>query len=413
MNPIHFGTKRSFWLIRALGSLGLAAAGVAMATTGRGSAVVWMGVAAVVFFGVGAVVGIVQGTRRGPRLTLDADGVHDRTLGVGVIAWPDIAGVAPYLVAQKPFVGLHLREPAKYVARASGLKQLLVRLNAGSGMPPFSLNLAGLDADPTQVVELLASMQRKLGGRRQDTAREFDRANDDDDEADHEPPSAERVARRALVLAAVAARGDVERRGATADNVRFQHDMLRWLDEAGAGSECEPHERRLLEAAIASLTPRDVVNASWNAEGMAVLAWALGRAELPPFDHPCRTAAVAQALGFLQPPQRSAPAAASLREPQEIAAVARRIFTVHWRLREFSLRREPIDFGAVAARTNFGLDLGGLPIVDGDLAIDDVPLARVSEDRWRECLSIAVERHRALNWLKGSEPVYSEVSTDT
>src|SRR6476660_6359154 len=104
MTPLHFGTKRRFWLTRALGGLGMAMVAAMMARAGAGSLTGWVGIAGVIFFGVGAIVGVVQGTRRGPRLTLDAHGVHDRTLGVGVIAWSDIMNAEPYGVARQPFV---------------------------------------------------------------------------------------------------------------------------------------------------------------------------------------------------------------------------------------------------------------------------------------------------------------------
>ena len=157
MIPLHFGTKSSFWLSRAVGGLAMAAVSVMMARAGAGSAVGWVGIVGVIFFGAGAVVGIFQGTRRGPRLTIDEQGIHDRTLGVGVIAWSDIANAEPYGVARQPFVALHLREPSKYLERASPLKRFLARLNRGSGLTPFSVNLVGLDADPAQVAELIMS----------------------------------------------------------------------------------------------------------------------------------------------------------------------------------------------------------------------------------------------------------------
>src|SRR4029079_3362384 len=99
MTPVHFGTKRSFWLKRAVGGLFMAALSVMMARSGSGTAVGWMGIAGAIFFGAAAVVGIIQGARRGPRLPLDAQGIHDRTLGVGVIDWSDITNAEPYGVA--------------------------------------------------------------------------------------------------------------------------------------------------------------------------------------------------------------------------------------------------------------------------------------------------------------------------
>lgn len=157
MTALHYGTKRSFWLYRAFGGAVMASGGVAMLRQGGlGTPLGWFGLAAVLFFGAATVVGLVQGTRRGPRLTLDAQGVHDRSLGVGVIAWEDIRSAVPYGVARQPFIALHLRDTDKYLARASLVKRLLARLNAGSGLPPFSVNLAGVDADPMEVAEMIA-----------------------------------------------------------------------------------------------------------------------------------------------------------------------------------------------------------------------------------------------------------------
>ena len=157
MTPIHYSTKRSFWLLRAAGAIAFAALCATFMRGVVGSAGWWLGLAALTFFGIGAVVGLVEGTRRGPRLTLDETGVHDRSLGVGVIEWADIVSAEPYGVAKKPFIGLELRDPAKYIARASTFKRLLARLNSGSGMPAFSVNLVGLDADPMEVANLIMS----------------------------------------------------------------------------------------------------------------------------------------------------------------------------------------------------------------------------------------------------------------
>lgn len=228
------------------------------------------------------------------------------------------------------------------------------------------------------------------------------------------PPPAERVACRALVLAAVAARSFVETQRSSEDSTAFQQDLVAWLDEIGAGAECEPRERRLLEAPVGTLSAADAVNGSWDAEAMVVLAWALGRVELPAFDAPCKPRVVADALGFWQERAQSVLCAPSLRGPAEIDALANALFAVHWRLREFSLRRTAMDFRASAEHAWFGpLDLSGVPLVEDDLAIDGAPLAPVPEQRWRECLSIAAERHRAVNWLLGYEPVYADVTADT
>lgn len=228
------------------------------------------------------------------------------------------------------------------------------------------------------------------------------------------PPSAERVACRALVLTAMAARSYVEGEGPGDDSTAFQRDLLHWLELVGAATECEPRERRVLVAPIGTLTQAEAINAGWDAEAMVVLAWALGRAELPSFSQTCKPRAVGDALGFWSARDHSVLAAPTLRDPEEIGALADQLFAVHWRLREFYLNPVPLDFRDIAERASFGpLDVSRLPFVEGDLAIDGVPLALVQDERWRDCLRIAGERHRAANWLLGFEPLYSEVTADT
>jgi hypothetical protein len=165
MNTIHFGTNHRFWLWRGLGAILMAAiSGAMVVTEGWRSVAGWFGIAGVLFFGIATVVGLWQGTRRGPRLTLDEEGLRDRTLNVGVIAWTDIISIEPYGVAGQPFIGLRLQDPSKYLERTSGIWRMLAWVNSGSGFP-LSLNLVGLDADPLQVVDLIIARysQRDLG----------------------------------------------------------------------------------------------------------------------------------------------------------------------------------------------------------------------------------------------------------
>jgi predicted amidophosphoribosyltransferase len=86
-----------------------------------------------------------------------------------------------------------------------------------------------------------------------------------------EPPLVRQVAARALVLAAVAARGDLER----------QHDQsawhlpLAWLKGVGGAAALEAQERAFLKSAAGQAEEMVIAAASWRREGLAVLAWAL------------------------------------------------------------------------------------------------------------------------------------------
>ena len=237
---------------------------------------------------------------------------------------------------------------------------------------------------------------------------------DDFEEIEFNPPAASRVAARALVLCATVCRASLEGHSQEVEAETLRQQILEWIDAVGLQSELEDAERQLLAAPLGTLDERVVIDATWNGEAMGVLAWALGRYELPPYDQIVSSPSIGEAIGFLEEYGDTALAAARLRSSSEIDRFRERMFALHWRLREFSLRRGTIDLEEFASKCGFGpLDISALELVRRDLAIDGRSLLDVSEERWHECLSIASERHRAANWLAGYESVYSEVTADT
>jgi hypothetical protein len=163
---------------------------------------------------------------------------------------------------------------------------------------------------------------------------------------------------------------------------------------------------------MGSLDDRGRIVGSWRQEGAAVLAWALGLIALPSHTALVEGNALGDALGLLA----AEPAAlrASLRAPREIDAMARRLLGIHWRLREQRTAPGPRDFRAFSRDSWFGgFDLDGIALAGNDLAIGGVPITEASERDVRMCLSIAMERHQAMNWLLGTHPLYSKVETPT
>jgi hypothetical protein len=228
--------------------------------------------------------------------------------------------------------------------------------------------------------------------------------DDEEDDVDVEPPAPEAVLRRAQILVALAARGFGQtpfRRG-PADEIRT------WFDARGLRAFAEPEEIALIEAT--KLNDREVVGATWGIEGAGVLAWSLGLMELPPHDVSVDLKVVGDACGFRSnddPPLRPIAHA-------ELEAKAAQLLTIHWRLREFIfVNRTPIDFAEVASREYLPLKIDGIRLVDGDLAVVRWPIASAPPDEVQRCMSIAYERHRAINWLLGSAEPYSEVDTAT
>ncbi len=131
------------------------------------------------------------------------------------------------------------------------------------------------------------------------------------------PPSAVRVAKRALILSALA---DQRRAWDTHDvetSVRSMVRVQRWIVSTGIGDELTPAEKEFVELLPATLKLRAWLRAEMEFEAVSVFAWALG---LTPKPSPTERAAPALAmqLGLFE----AAPAllkSATLRPVEEIA----------------------------------------------------------------------------------------------
>lgn len=227
-------------------------------------------------------------------------------------------------------------------------------------------------------------------------------------------PDAPAVLRRALALFSVAARAAMEADAARADAADWQARMLDWQQRTGLDAALEPDESRLLQAPPGSLTEAETRDASWRAEGVYVLAWALGGHPPLPHDRLADPNDLAGPLGFLDEHVLARPDAPSLRADHEIDGFLARQLAVHWRLREYTLRPGPMDFAAVVANGGWArLDIDDAALLDRDLAIDGDTIDRAEPDAIVRCTSIASERHRAASWLAGADPVYSRVENIT
>ena len=232
-----------------------------------------------------------------------------------------------------------------------------------------------------------------------------------------EPPDEQRVARRALALTAVTTRAILEQ-DAQSGNPHTQetyNDDLAWIANLGIDDEFEPNEWEVLQRRPGKLDRRMQIDSTWRLEGLAVLAWALGRFEVPPHDQLVDFHALWESLGWLDADKAGELLAhANLRPREEIAILRNRLFALHWRLRNFRLKPEVIDFAEFARTCWFGpLAITGLPLVEGDLALEGERLDRVSEDLFSKVQSATLERHLAANWLWEGPKRYSETNVST
>ncbi len=236
-----------------------------------------------------------------------------------------------------------------------------------------------------------------------------------DEAVELNPPSPLRVARRALVMCAVVCRAFIENESDTQWAEDLRHDVIEWTKCIGVFNELEPKEIIILTTPIGQLLAQDHINYSWQCEGLAVLAWALQRFDLPEYDQQIVAADVTDTLGFLDNEEAQKMLRTTvLRNTTELNQYAELMFSLHWRLRDYSLTPRPMDFQKVAKEAWFGpLEIRGLRFADQDLVIGEQSISKVAEQKRKECLGITTERHRAINWLLGNDETYSQVTTDT
>jgi hypothetical protein len=185
-------------------------------------------------------------------------------------------------------------------------------------------------------------------------------------------------------------------------------DLHDWLDHHGLTDELENDERELLHARAGEERKFHVALTSWRVEGAAVLAWALGLLDLPAHDQRVDRADLHATLGFLS---RTPVVAPTLRDTGQLVTLAHQIELIHWRLRVMPARR--IDMTRYARVRPTPVDLTGVPLVDGDLAIGGVRISQAPVEALDRCLLIVKERHRGINWLLGSASRYGDVITAT
>ena len=88
---------------------------------------------------------------------------------------------------------------------------------------------------------------------------------------------------------------DVEKPGAE----QLRKDVVQWLTDIGVYGELEEKEAALISTPLGQLEKRDRIDASWSAEGMVVLSWAVAHSSLPAFYMQCDPSEVANEMGFL------------------------------------------------------------------------------------------------------------------
>jgi hypothetical protein len=118
----------------------------------------WIGWMGIIFSGLGIPIILWQLIDSRPRIVLNENGILDRTLGVGLIPWAEIAGAYIVSIWSNDFICLRLHNPNMWVNNLSLFKRLLVKANIALGCTEINLNLSGVKADASQVLELILKL---------------------------------------------------------------------------------------------------------------------------------------------------------------------------------------------------------------------------------------------------------------
>ncbi len=225
------------------------------------------------------------------------------------------------------------------------------------------------------------------------------------------PPAPARIARRALLLTALACRGQLADYATDRDAQAIDARLRTWLGTTSIPAEGEPGERTLLEAPLGSL---GALRASLLGESAAVLAWGIGLFRVPTLALAVDAADVGAALGWLDPAVDEAIDTARSRARTDIVMLAEALEVAHGSVlairggtRPTSLIHFRGDRGRVAQDTD------PLPIAaDGALTLDGVALEQSQATQVEAFAARVRARRRAILWLAGQAVAYSAIRVE-
>lgn len=202
-----------------------------------------------------------------------------------------------------------------------------------------------------------------------------------------------------------------------------QTQVAEALKGAGVWSAMSSGERTFILASPDQIDPQALRDVSWSMESAECLLWALGHVDrLPPYD----TQSDVEHLKRL--PSDGVVALirnATLRDADLISKARDVAELWHWRSRTRQLQESgrPVqlpddltlpDVVRMAAE-KAAADGVFETAIEGDFPAFGRLYAQLTADEWSEVNSIAMERHKAFNWLCGYAPgnKWEETPTDT
>jgi hypothetical protein len=253
--------------------------------------------------------------------------------------------------------------------------------------------------------------------------------------------SADSAMKRAIILKHIFVKGlalppindfaTIMSRWSPEEKSQFAKDMsqmfapaVRDLKSAGLWRDVEEEERTFLLAGFDQISPQQRIDASWVAESIVCLIWALQIVpELPLYDQEAGQESVKKVPSTTI---KDLIKQARLRPQHEIQRQRDVAELWHWRARTRRLQEEGRLHGEVAGGWTIeqiietaaakGAENGDLPKpIGSDFPVLGKPYRDASSEEFARLTSIAQERHKAFNWLCGFSPKgrWADTPTDT
>lgn len=221
------------------------------------------------------------------------------------------------------------------------------------------------------------------------------------------PPTQDQVFKRFLLMCSLTQRGFME---GAAEAEEYHHEMIAHLKSNGVWEAAESWEAEALETQVDALSKELQWKLPWQSEGAIILAWALKLAELPAYDQEVHVDGLYEVAhnaenGLITP---------ELRSLEELEALSFQMLAIHWRIRQFSLDGKAMDFVAFAPTAWCGpMDLSLARLKNNDLELHGQAIVDSSPESFQRTGGIMEERRKALHWVLGHHPVYSQNDTST
>ena len=197
-------------------------------------------------------------------------------------------------------------------------------------------------------------------------------------------------------------------------------DLRSGLESGGLARDMTAAEREFFAAGLTERTDQQYIDSAWATESVGCCVWALGLTpELTPYDNQAATS-VLEMVPKVDLPAPQLRSSAVLEHARAVAELW------HWRSRTRQLVESGDPLPPISGDLSLddivrmtaekAAEAGDIPsTVNGDFPAHGKAYRDLSADEYASVSSIALERHRALNWICGRAPEnqWDETPTDT